>query len=215
MKRSFFQAAIVSVLLFGCTRWTLTKRMEKKLDSNYTKMLRVILNKSWRQHCTNQQLYGQLPLITKTIKIRHAGHCWRSRDKLICDVSFGPLHMDEQRQDVQLEITCSSSVPIWDVALRTFRKQWTIGRCDERRPEITLLIARHDDDDVLFRKSTNFLNIPSVGYYIMRGSWVVGRRLFGLVKYWVLWDDLIVFGIWLLGFSYYPTCSIIIVQSGK
>ena len=48
IKRSFFQAAVVSVLLNGCTTWTLTKRLEKKLDGNYTKMLRAILNKSWR-----------------------------------------------------------------------------------------------------------------------------------------------------------------------
>ena len=38
MKRSFFQAAVVSVVLYGCTTWTITKRMEKKLDSNYTKL---------------------------------------------------------------------------------------------------------------------------------------------------------------------------------
>ena len=50
MKRSFFQAAVVSTLLYGCTTWTLTKRLEKKLHGNYTKMLRAILNKSWRQH---------------------------------------------------------------------------------------------------------------------------------------------------------------------
>ena len=47
MKRSFFQAAVVSILLYGCTTWTLTKRLEKKLDGNYTRMLRAILNKSW------------------------------------------------------------------------------------------------------------------------------------------------------------------------
>ena len=48
MKRSFFQAAFVSILLYGCITWTLTKRLEKKLDGNYTRMLRAILNKSWR-----------------------------------------------------------------------------------------------------------------------------------------------------------------------
>ena len=48
MKRSFFLTAIVSILLYGCTAWTLTERMEKKLDDNYTRMLRAILNKSWR-----------------------------------------------------------------------------------------------------------------------------------------------------------------------
>ena len=66
-----------------------TKRLEKKLDSNYTRMLRAILNKSWRQHPTKHQLYGHLPPITKTIQVRrtrHAGHCWRSRNELISDV---------------------------------------------------------------------------------------------------------------------------------
>ena len=50
MKRGFFQATVVSILLYGCTTWTLTKRLEKKVDGNYTRMLRAILNKSWRQH---------------------------------------------------------------------------------------------------------------------------------------------------------------------
>ena len=84
MKRSFFQAAVTSILPYGCTTWTLTKRLEKKLDGNYTRMLRAILNKSWRQHPTRHQLYGHLPPITKTIqgrRTRHAGRCWRSRDK--------------------------------------------------------------------------------------------------------------------------------------
>ena len=96
MKRSFFQAAVVSILLYGCTTWTLTKRLEKKLDSNYTKMLQAILNKSWRQHLTKQLLYGHQPTITKTIQVRrniHSGHCWRSRDELISDVlQWTPSH---------------------------------------------------------------------------------------------------------------------------
>ena len=89
MKCSFFQAAVISILLYGCTTWMLTKWLEKKLDGNYTRMLRAILNKSWWQHPTRHQLYGQLPPIMKTIQVRwtrHAGHCWRSRDELISDV---------------------------------------------------------------------------------------------------------------------------------
>ena len=52
-------------------------------------MLRVILNKSWKQDPTKHQLYGHLPPITETIQVRrtrYAGHCWRSRDELISDV---------------------------------------------------------------------------------------------------------------------------------
>ena len=76
------------ILLYGCTTWMLTKWLEKKLDGNYTRMLRAILNKSWRQHPT-RHTYSHLFPITKTIQVRrtrHVGHCWRSKDKLISDV---------------------------------------------------------------------------------------------------------------------------------
>ena len=79
----------MSILLYGCTTWKITKRMEKKLDGNYPRILWAILNKSWRQHPTKQQLYGHLLPITKTIpfrRTRHAGHCWRSKDEHISDV---------------------------------------------------------------------------------------------------------------------------------
>ena len=91
---------------------------KKKLDGIYTRMLWAILNKSWRQHPTKQQLYSHLPPIMKTIKVRqtrHAGHC------------YGPPHMSKQKQGDQLKPTYSSSVRIWDVALRTCqnnREEW-------------------------------------------------------------------------------------------
>ena len=76
--------------------WTLIKRFEKKLDGNCTRMQRAILNKSWKQHPTNQQLNGHLPSISKTIQFRQtrlAGHCWRSNDELISDVLlWNPSH---------------------------------------------------------------------------------------------------------------------------
>ena len=59
----------------------------------------------------------------------------------------GPLHMDVQKQDDHLETTCSSTVLILGVAMRTNRKQWTIERCSKREPGILILIAWHDDDD--------------------------------------------------------------------
>ena len=89
LKHSFFQAVVVLILLYGCITWALTKRMEKKLDGNYARMLQAVLNKSWRQHPKKQLLYGHRPPIMKPIKVRrtrHAGHCWRSKDELISDV---------------------------------------------------------------------------------------------------------------------------------
>ena len=68
-------------------------------------MLRAILNKSWRQHPTKKQLYGYLPPITKTIQVRwtrYAEHCWKSKDKLICDVlQWIPLHGRPARTYIQ------------------------------------------------------------------------------------------------------------------
>ena len=115
----------MSILLYGCTTWTLTKQMEKKLDGNYTRMLRAILNKSWNQHPTKQQLYGHLPPITKTIQdepdmLDTAGEAGTSSQEMY---SYGPPHIAEiDRQGDLLEPTYSSSVRIRDVALRTCQK---------------------------------------------------------------------------------------------
>ena len=104
MKHSFFQAAIMLILLYGCTTWTLTKHMEKKLDGNCTGMLRAILNKSWRQHPTKQQLYKHEPDMQDTAE--------EVGTSSLVMYSCGTLHMNEQRQDDQLEPTYSSSLPI-------------------------------------------------------------------------------------------------------
>ena len=136
MKHSLFQVAVVPIMLYRCTTWTLTKRMKKKLDGYYTRTLRAILNGSWMQHPIKQQLYGHLPPIMKTIKIRrtrHAENYWKNRVELTSDVLlWTPFHgqndhLDDQ-QDDQLEPTYSSSVPIWDVALKAYRKRWTVER---------------------------------------------------------------------------------------
>ena len=143
----------MSILLYGCTTWTLTKRLEKKLDDNYTRMLRAILNKSWRQHPTRHQLYGHRPPITKTIQVRrtrHAGHCWRSRDELINDVLIWTPTYGRATQDDRLEHTFSSYVSIRDVALKTCQRRCSIGRSGERASRISVLAASHDDDHKFF-----------------------------------------------------------------
>ena len=89
MKRSFFQAAVTSILLYGCTTWTLTKRLERELDGNCTGVLRAILNGSWRQHPAGHQLCGRLPPIMRTVQVgraRHAGRCWRGGDGFVRDM---------------------------------------------------------------------------------------------------------------------------------
>ena len=62
--------------------------------------------------------------------------------------SYGPLHIDKQRQDDQLEPTYSSSVLIRDVALKTCWEQWTIEKGGEKGSGISMLMAWHDDDAI-------------------------------------------------------------------
>ena len=69
IKHIFF----MSILLYGCTTWTLTKCIEKKLE-------------------------GHLPPI-QVHRTRHAGHCCRSKDKLISDV----LHWTLSQGQASLE----------------------------------------------------------------------------------------------------------------
>ena len=104
MNKSFVPEPIscfwIPIFVYEHFMNTLTKRLEKNLDGNYTRMLRAILNKSWRQHPTMHQLYGNLSPITKTIqarRTRHAGHCWRSQEELIRDVLLWTLVYDQAK----------------------------------------------------------------------------------------------------------------------
>ena len=125
-------------------------------------MLRAVLNKSWGQRPIKQQLYSHIPPITKIIQVRrsrHAGHYWRNKDELISDYSCGPIYMDEQRQDDQLEPIYNSSVPILDVAWKTSREHWTIETGSEKGSGRSVLAAWHeddDDDDFWSQKCCNF-----------------------------------------------------------
>ena len=63
-------------------------------------MLCAILNKSWKQHPTKQQLCGHLPPITKTIQVsvRYAEHCKRNEDELKRHSAMdAPVLVDQQK----------------------------------------------------------------------------------------------------------------------
>ena len=47
MKRNFFRVTVESMLIYGSGSWTLTKVLANRLNGNYTRMLRAILNRSW------------------------------------------------------------------------------------------------------------------------------------------------------------------------
>ena len=101
LKLRLFTATVESVLLYGSETWTLTKRLEKMLDGCYTRMLRMVLGVSWKQHMTNHELYGSLPRVSSKIaerRLRLAGHIFR-HPELIADklLLWEPLHGDAGR----------------------------------------------------------------------------------------------------------------------
>ena len=70
--------------------------------------------------------------------------------------------MAVQKQDDQHELTFSSYVRIRDVVLKTYQGRWTIGRSGERGSGISLLPARHDDDDKKNKALNDQIQIFSV-----------------------------------------------------
>ena len=69
----------------GSETWTITQTMKKQLDGCYTRMLRVALNVSWKQHIPNIQLYGELPPVSTKVqqrRMRPAWHCVRHDDEV-------------------------------------------------------------------------------------------------------------------------------------
>ena len=150
IKRSFFRAAVVSILMYGCTIWMLTKRLKKELGGNYTRMLRAILNKSCRQHTTRHQLYGHLPPITKTIHVRRTRHAGEIGKKSLLEKS-GRNHKGRTPVDPFTRTSKGGQLARTyiqqDVALKTYQKRWTIETGGGRGTVMSVLMAWHDDAD--------------------------------------------------------------------
>ena len=141
----------MSILLYGCTIWTLTKRMKRK---SLTAITQECCEQYWtspggntpqNNSCTTTDYpSGKLSKLDKPDMWDTGGNV-RTDSQAIH--SCGPLHLDEQRQDDQLEPIYNSSVPIQDVVLKTYRERWMIVTGGRRESGRSVLAARHDDDD--------------------------------------------------------------------
>jgi hypothetical protein len=70
LKRSLFLATAEAILLYGCEAWTLSVKEEASLDGCFTRMLRMVMNVTWRDKVRNEVLYGNLPRVTDKIRER-------------------------------------------------------------------------------------------------------------------------------------------------
>ena len=151
MKRNFFQAVVVSTLLYGCTTWTLTKRMEKKFDGNYTRMLRDVLNESWSQQPIKLQLYDHLPPIMKTLQVRrtrYVRYSWKRKDEHISNILlWTPSH--GRAKAGRPDRTCIEQLSAdTGCCLEDLRRRWMIETGGEWWSGRSVLAAWHDDDDL-------------------------------------------------------------------
>ncbi len=84
LRMRFFNAACISILLYGCESWVLSEQQSNKLDVFARTCYRIMLGiRQSEVHMTNEQLYAeadnQRP-ITETIRMRQlqfTGHCLR------------------------------------------------------------------------------------------------------------------------------------------
>ena len=85
-KLKLANSLVVSIFLYGCESWTLNAALEKKIKAFEMKVYRRLLNISWRDHITNDEVRERLAdllpeddLLTtiKKRKLRWYGHVTR------------------------------------------------------------------------------------------------------------------------------------------
>ena len=130
----------------------LTKRLKKKLDGNYTRILRAIYWTSPGDNTPQDTNYTATCLpsqkLYKLDKPDMQDTAGEARTNSSVMYTYKPPHRAKQKQDDLLEHTYSSYVRIRDVTLKTCQKQWMIGRSGVRGSGISVLAAQHDDDDI-------------------------------------------------------------------
>ena len=86
IKLQIFRATVEPILLYGSETWTLSKKLEKRLDGTYTRLLMRAQNLSWKRHPSISDIYGNLPRVSALVRSRRvqfAGHCYRAESEVI------------------------------------------------------------------------------------------------------------------------------------
>ena len=130
LKRETFTALVESILLYGCTSWTLTKSQQKNLDGTYTNMLCKVMNVTWKAKIRNEDLYGPLPKVSEKVRaqrLQHNGHCYRhrkeevARDVLLWVPSHGSWKVGRPQHNYVIR-HCSKTMA---KKLRFYQTSWT------------------------------------------------------------------------------------------
>ena len=77
------------ILLYGSETWKLSKKLDKRLDGTYTRLLMTVQNISWKTHPSKHLIYTNLPPVSRLAqarRVRFAGHCFRAEHEVISDL---------------------------------------------------------------------------------------------------------------------------------
>ena len=133
LKISFFRAAVESILLYGAEGWTLTNKLESRLDGCYTRLLMMPLNLNWKDHPTREELYGGLPKVSEVVRGRRlnfAAHCSRRLKEPVSQLVFwcpqqGARSQGRPRLTYPKLLTQDTGIPQQDLLnLMKDRVQW-------------------------------------------------------------------------------------------
>ena len=139
-KVRLFTSTVESILLYGCEAWTLTTKLQKKLDGCYTRLLRSALGFSWKDKIKNDILYDNLPKVTDKVRahrLKLAGHVRRHPEEAAYElVWWTPQHGNRKRGRPartfvqQLEEDTELEAREIDVIMQD-RTRWKsmVGRC--------------------------------------------------------------------------------------
>ena len=86
LKVRIFKSVVEPILLYGSETWTISRKLEKRLDGTYTNLLRRVKNLSWKSHPSLAEIYGDLDRLSCVLRQRrleYAGHCERADKEVI------------------------------------------------------------------------------------------------------------------------------------
>ena len=81
---SILKKWLESILLYRAERWTITNKLEARLDDCYTRLLMMVLDLNWKDHPTREEIYGSLPKVSEVVRERRfniGAHCSRRQNE--------------------------------------------------------------------------------------------------------------------------------------
>ena len=99
-KIKIFRATVEPILLYGSETWTLSRKLERRLDGTYTRLLMRAQNLSWKHHPTVAEIYGKLPRVStldKSRRVQFSGHCFRADSEIISSLLLWKPTFDHTR----------------------------------------------------------------------------------------------------------------------